>query len=589
MITPRALDVSPIKVLLVEDNAGDARLMREMLADSDTTQFDVTHVNRLDEGLRQLESSDFNLMLLDLWLPDGEGLDTVARALAAVSNAPIVVMTSHDDEALAVKAVQSGAQDYLVKGQADTRGLVRTIRHAVERHRMLSELKRSRRREHHQATHDSLTGLPNRQLLYDRLFHALAYSSRHRESFAVLFIDIDHFKNVNDTRGHAAGDKLLTAAAERLSACLRKTDTAARLGGDEFVVILTDLIRIQDAARVAQNTLRALAKPYILGTTELLVTASIGIAIYPTDGEDQDRLIKNADTAMYKAKEEGGNNYRFYTLSANARAFERLALEDSLREALESGQFEVFYQPQVDVVSWQVAGVEALLRWRHPNLGLVLPGQFIPLAEETGLIAPLGEWVLRETCKQIKAWQLAGLPGIRAAVNLSYHQLKRKGLAKTVAGILRETNLDPEHIALEITESSIAQDAETAIATLRALKNLGLRIFVDDFGTGYSSLALLKRFPPDGLKIDQSFICDVTTNPCDASIVTALVAMAKGMNLEIVAEGVETPEQLEFLRSRQCRLMQGYLFSKPLAAQGLEGLMLKWKDHLQSRLSIGLS
>jgi diguanylate cyclase (GGDEF)-like protein len=578
MITPRALDVSPIKVLLVEDNAGDARLMREMLADSDTTQFDVTHVNRLDEGLRQLESSDFNLMLLDLWLPDGEGLDTVARALAAVSNAPIVVMTSHDDEALAVKAVQSGAQDYLVKGQADTRGLVRTIRHAVERHRMLSQLKRARRREHHQATHDSLTGLPNRQLLYDRLFHALAYSSRHRESFAVLFIDIDHFKNVNDTRGHAAGDKLLTAAAERLSACLRKTDTAARLGGDEFVVILTDLIRIQDAARVAQNTLRALAKPYILGTTELLVTASIGIAIYPTDGEDQDRLIKNADTAMYKAKEEGGNNYRFYTLSANARAFERLALEDSLREALESGQFEVFYQPQVDVVSWQVAGVEALLRWRHPNLGLVLPGQFIPLAEETGLIAPLGEWVLRETCKQIKAWQLAGLPGIRAAVNLSYHQLKRKGLAKTVAGILRETNLDPEHIALEITESSIAQDAETAIATLRALKNLGLRIFVDDFGTGYSSLALLKRFPPDGLKIDQSFICDVTTNPCDASIVTALVAMAKGMNLEIVAEGVETPEQLEFLRSRQCRLMQGYLFSKPLAAQGLEGLMLKRSD-----------
>ena len=589
MITPRALDVSPIKVLLVEDNAGDARLMREMLADSDTTQFDVTHVKRLDEGLRQLESSDFNLMLLDLWLPDGEGLDTVARALAAVSKAPIVVMTSHDDETLAVKAVQSGAQDYLVKGQADTRGLVRTIRHAVERHRMLSELKRSRRREHHQATHDPLTGLPNRQLFYDRLFHAMAYSSRHRESLAVLFIDIDHFKNVNDTRGHAVGDKLLTSAAERLSACLRKSDTAARLGGDEFVVILTDLNRIQDAARVAQNTLRALAKPYILGTTELLVTASVGIAIYPTDGEDPDRLIKNADTAMYKAKEEGGNNYRFYTPSANARAFERLALENSLREALESGQFEVYYQPQVDVGSGQIAGVEALLRWRHPNLGLVLPGQFIPLAEETGLIAPLGEWVLQETCKQIKAWQLAGLPGIRAAVNLSYHQLKRKGLAKTIAGILRETNLDPEHIELEITESSIVQDAETAIATLRALKNLGLRIFVDDFGTGYSSLALLKRFPADGLKIDQSFICDVTTNPCDASIVTALVAMAKGMNLEIVAEGVETPEQLEFLRSRQCRLMQGYLFSKPLAAQGLEGLILKWKDHLQSRLSIGLS
>ena len=589
MITPRALDVSSIKVLLVEDNAGDARLMREMLADSDTTQFEVTHVKRLDEGLRQLESSEFNLMLLDLWLPDGEGLDTVARALAAVSNAPIVVMTSHDDETLAVKAVQSGAQDYLVKGQADTRGLVRTIRHAVERHRMLSELKRSRRREHHQATHDPLTGLPNRQLFYDRLFHAMAYSSRHRESLAVLFIDIDHFKNVNDTRGHAVGDKLLTSAAERLSACLRKSDTAARLGGDEFVVILTDLIRIQDAARVAQNALRALAKPYILGTTELLVTASVGIAIYPTDGEDTDRLIKNADAAMYKAKEEGGNNYRFHTHSANARAFERLALENSLREALESGQFEVFYQPQVDVASWQIAGVEALLRWRHPNLGLVLPGQFIPLAEETGLIAPLGEWVLRETCKQIKAWQLAGLPGIRAAVNLSYHQLKRKGLAKTVAGILRETNLDPEHIELEITESSIVQDAETTIAALRALKNLGLRIFVDDFGTGYSSLALLKRFPADGLKIDKSFICDVTTNPCDASIVTALVAMAKGMKLEIVAEGVETPEQMEFLRSRQCRLMQGYLFSKPLAARGLEGLMLKWKDHLQSRLSIGLS
>jgi len=589
MISPGALDVSLIKVLLVEDNAGDARLMREMLADSDTTQFEVTHVKRLDEGLRQFESSDFNLMLLDLWLPDGEGLDTVARALAAVSNAPIVVMTSHDDESLAVKAVQSGAQDYLVKGQVDTRGLARTIRHAVERHRMLSELKQARRREHHLATHDPLTGLPNRQLFYDRLSHAMAYSARHRESLAVLFIDMDHFKSVNDTWGHEVGDKLLTSAAERLSACLRKTDTAARLGGDEFVVVLMDLNRIQDAAKVAQNTLRALAKPYVLGASEICVTASLGIAIYPSDGKDADRLIKNADTAMYKTKEEGGNNYRFYTLSANARAFERLALENSLREALEKEQFVLYYQPQVDVASGQIAGVEALLRWQHPNLGLVLPAQFIPLAEETGLIAPLGEWVLGEACKQIKAWQLAGLPGVRVAVNLSYHQLKRKGLAKTVARILRESNLDPEHIELEITESSIFQDAETTLVALRALKNLGLRILVDDFGTGYSSLAFLKRFPADGLKIDQSFVCDVTTNPYDASIVTALLAMAQGMKLEIIAEGVETREQLEFLRSRQCRLMQGYLFSKPLAAQGLEALMLNWKDHLQSRLSIGLA
>ena len=589
MISPGVLDVSLIKLLLVEDNSGDARLMREMLAESDTTQFEVTHVKRLDEALRQFDSSDFNVMLLDLWLPDGEGLDTVARALAAVSNAPIVVMTTHDDESLAVKAVQSGAQDYLVKGQVDTRGLVRTLRHAVERHRMLSELKRARRREHHLATHDPLTGLPNRQLFYDRLSHAMAYASRHRESLAVLFIDMDHFKAVNDTWGHAVGDKVLTSASERLSAGLRKTDTAARLGGDEFVVILTDLSRIQDAARVAQNTLRALAKPYMLGATEIFVTASAGIAIYPSDGEAADRLIKNADTAMYKAKEGGGNNYRFYTLSANARAFERLALENSLREGLESEQFVVYYQPEVDIASGQIVGVEALLRWRHPHLGLVLPAQFIPLAEETGLIAPLGEWVLGEVCKQIKAWQLAGLPGVRAAVNLSYHQLIRKGLAKTVARILRETNLDPEHIELEITESCIVQDAEATTAALRALKNLGVRIFVDDFGTGYSSLAFLKRFPADGLKIDQSFVCDVTTNPYDASIVTALVAMAQGMKLEVIAEGVETLEQLEFLRSRQCRLMQGYLFSKPLAAQGLEGLMLKWKDHLKSRLSVGLA
>jgi diguanylate cyclase (GGDEF)-like protein/PAS domain S-box-containing protein len=437
------------------------------------------------------------------------------------------------------------------------------------------------------AYYDGLTRLPNRALFMERLNQSLASAQRQGRTVAMLFLDLDRFKRINDTLGHTVGDRLLQAVSERLKKCLRSTDTiargdplastdsVARLGGDEFIVTISDIARGEDAARIARRILESMAEPFKLEEHEVFVTGSIGISLFPHDGADVETLLKNADSAMYHAKDAGRGSYQFYNKSMNASAFQRLALENAMRKALEREEFMLYYQPQVDVTTGAIFGAEALIRWKHPDLGMVSPADFIPLAEETGLILPIGEWVVRTAAAQGKAWQDAGHGPLIVAVNLSGRQFRQQQLVDTVGEALKATGFDPRCLELEITESILVQSVEDTIATLKRLRGMGPRISIDDFGTGYSSLTYLKRFPIDTLKIDQSFTRDIGTDPGDAAITAAIIAMAEGLKMAVIAEGVETEEQRDCLLQRRCRLMQGYLFSKPVPADQFRILLEK--------------
>lgn len=414
---------------------------------------------------------------------------------------------------------------------------------------------------------DPLTGLPKRGLLKDRLNLIMAQYRRERRQVAVLSIDIDRFKWINDTMGHAAGDMALQVVAGRLQSRLRASDTVSRPGSDEFVVILSAVKHGQDIAHATQDIINVLSMPMELEGREIFVTASIGIAIFPLDGRNADDLLRNADTAMCVAKETGRNNYKFFSLEMNARAVERMTLETNLRRAMERNEFSLNYQPQVDVATGRIIGVEALLGWNSPEAGAVPPEKFIPIAEETGLIIPIGEWALREACVEAMSWQITGLPAVRVAVNISGCQFRRADLAATVARILRGTGLDPSLLEIELTESVLLENSGTAQSILEDLKSLGVRLTMDDFGTGYSSLTYLKHFPIDRLKIDKLFIRDINTSSDGASIVEAVIAMARSLGLEVMAEGVETVEQAEYLKSRNCFEMQGFYFSRPVGAE----------------------
>ena len=415
-----------------------------------------------------------------------------------------------------------------------------------------------------QANYDALTQLPNRHLLQDRLQCAITHARRTKQHFAVLFLDLDRFKNVNDGLGHPVGDTLLKAVTTRLKSTVREEDTVSRLGGDEFVIVLERLEREEGAATVARKVLKALEPACAIEGYEFFITASIGISLFPKDGSEPEILLKHADIAMYHAKEQGGNNFQFYAQDMNIRTLERLALENNLRYALERGELELYYQPQVSLKNGNVIGMEALLRWRHPKLGMVSPTEFIPLAEETGLIVPIGAWVIKTACTQLKTWQQEGLPVQFVAVNLSPRQFMQKDLLNQIADILEETQLDASCLELEITEGLIMRDVDSAVMTLQALKMMHVQIAIDDFGTGYSSLNYLKRFPLDRLKIDKSFINDINNDPNDAAIALAVIAMAHSLQLKVIAEGVENEQQLIFLKSRRCDDVQGYYFSRPL-------------------------
>ena len=416
----------------------------------------------------------------------------------------------------------------------------------------------------HVAMHDALSGLPNRLLLADRLSQAIAQAERHQNRFAVFVVDLDRFKAINDSLGHLAGDAMLKEVARRLASVLRKADTLARLGGDEFVLVLNEIASAQDVETIAGRVLADIARPVKLSDLELHTSASIGISLFPADGTDAETLLQHADAAMYHAKKNGRNTYQLFVLAMNAFAKDRLELENGLRRALVQGEFVLHYQPKVDVRDGGIDSAEALIRWQHPTRGLTGPLDFIPLAEESGLILPIGEWVLREACRQACAWQTAGLRPLRVAVNLSAQQFRQKNLVAVVRSALNAARLEPRYLELELTESAVMQDAEQSIETLRQLSALGVRISVDDFGTGYSSLSYLRRLPLDRLKIDRAFIREVATSRDDAAIVRAIVSLAHNLHLKVIAEGVETPEQLAFLLELGCDQYQGYHFSAPV-------------------------
>lgn len=423
------------------------------------------------------------------------------------------------------------------------------------------------------AQHDSLTDLPNRVLMNDRLVEAIELSRRHQRKLAVLFVDLDRFKRINDSLGHVVGDGLLQSVACRLFTCVRSSDTVSRQGGDEFVILLWEVRHAQDASVAADKILQTLRAPHSIGEHMVHVTASIGVVTYPDDGTDAETLLKNADFAMYHAKNCGRDNYQFFKPEMNARAAERQALEGDLRDAIERKDLLLNYQPKINLATGGITGVEALIRWRHPQRGLVPPAQFIAVAEECGLIVPIGRWVLREACRQARAWQDAGLPAIRIAVNISAVELRAADFVSSVLSTLADTGLDASHLELELTETFLMQEANSTVAVLRALKDAGVHLALDDFGTGYSSLSYLQRFPIDTLKIDRSFVRDLATDAGAANIVSAVISMGDSLHMRVVAEGIETREQLEFLQKHGCPEGQGYYFSRPVPAVEFEALL----------------
>jgi diguanylate cyclase (GGDEF)-like protein/PAS domain S-box-containing protein len=676
------------KILLIEDNAGDVRLLTEMFRDEGPHDIELAHVDCVGAAEKYLLERSPHIILLDLGLPDAQGVDAIRRIRAAAPHVPVVVLTGLDDESMASRALQAGAQDYLIKGEIEPRGLLRALRYAMER--MVTEealfvekglaqltlncigdavactdregnisflndaaqsmtgwtqhdaaglpaetifpivdattrepvpdpmemrIGRNRtvdlppncilvrrdgieipiedtvatiydREGHpagavivfrdvsaaramasqitHLAEHDFLTGLPNRMLLNDRIGQAIASASRYGHKAALLFLDLDGFKHINDSLGHPAGDKLLQSVARRLSETVEASSTVSRQGGDEFIVLLARLDCVEDVVAIAKRMLEAIAGPHRIDDDDLHVTTSIGISVYPDDGPDAETLIKNADTAMFQAKENGRQIYQFFEPAMSVRAVERQSIEESLRRALQREEFTLHYQPKINLATGEVTGAEALIRWLHPTRGLIAPDQFIPIAEECGLILPITRWVLREACSQAQAWLAAGLPRISMAVNISALDFRAETFLESVFAIIDETGIDPRSLELELTEGVLMRRTETTELIFNTLKERGVQLAVDDFGTGYSSLSYLRSFPIDAIKIDQSFIRQLSVAPDDTSIVRAMIDMGRNLKLRVIAEGVETQSELAFLRAHQCDEAQGFLFSRPL-------------------------
>jgi diguanylate cyclase (GGDEF)-like protein len=560
-------DVEPsTSLLLVESDPLAAKRLFEMLTDPTRTRFQITHVWGVEEALEKLQHVSFDVLLLDLSIHERYGLDSLLRARVAAQSVPIVILTYQDDEELASKAVRAGAQDYLIKGEVTPALLSRTLRHAVERHRMLRELTEAQQRQHFLATHDALTGLPNRHSFAEDLGSSIADARRRASRVAVLFFDLDGFKTVNDNLGHSAGDELLADVAQRLRRHIRKSDLVARLGGDEFVAAIRDIADLRAPFKVAEEIREELRKTYHINGIECWISASIGIAVYPQDGSDADALISHADAAMYHSKSAGRDHVSFFQSQMNDRAVERFSLVNGLREAIREGGLHLDFQPQIDVATETIAGAEALVRWEEPRRGLVAPREFIAIAEDTGMMIPLGEWVLREACSAAVAWE--GVSRGTVSVNVSLRQLEQEDFPERVARLLDETGLPAGRLELELTESIAAR--ESNLAVLMRLREVGVRIAIDDFGTGYSSLHLLKSLPVDTLKIDQSFVRGACRPGRDAIILESIVRLGRLLGLNVVAEGVETAEELEALTQLGCTRMQGYYLGKPTSRQDFD-------------------
>ena len=560
-------------VLVVDDQATMRFLATEALQQAG---FIVEQASNGTEALTSIAHSTPDLVLLDLMMPvmDGYVVCEMLRSHAETRHLPVLMMTGLDDEKSIMRAYDAGATDFIGK---PFKGFVLS-----QRVRAILRARHTEQKMHQLAYYDSLTSLPNRESFKNRLVHTISLAKRHARLLSILYLDIDDFKRINDTLGHSVGDLLLKEVAARLIESVRECDIvtrsgetgededfAARLGGDEFIVLLSEIESSHDAAIVAKRIIERLSRSFNLDGYEVYITPSIGIAVYPQDAEDSETLLKNADAAMYAAKQGGKNGFEFYDGTINEETLRRLNIDNALRGAMERDEFFLNYQPQVDAISGRIRGMEALLRWRNQALGAISPAEFIPVAEENGLIVDMGEWVLRTACIQAKKWQDQGLFAGRMSVNISVLQFAKRGFVDLIENVLEETGLEAYTLELEITESLLAKDVNGAIETLRALKSLGVQLAIDDFGTGYSSLSYLKRFPIDHLKIDRSFVRDVTSEPDDAAIARAITAMARSMHLGVIAEGVETEAQLEFLSQQGCREIQGYYFSPPLSTDDM--------------------
>ncbi len=694
---PVKTDGTRRRLLLIEDDAADAGLVRAVLADARGGPYEVEWVRKLADGLERLRGNNIDAVFADLFLPDSRGIETLEQLLRAAPRIPTVALCGEDEEDLAIRSVQRGARDYLLKEHMDSYSFSRALQNMIERSAiedaLFVEKERAQvtldsigdavlatdasgnitylnlvaermtgwsrqeaggrplgevfhiidaatrescrnpmelaiqqnmavglaansiliRRDGVEAAiedsaapihdregrvtgavivfhdvsvakamtvkmselahNDFLTGLPNRMQLYDRIAQAITAAHRHNSKVAVLFLDLDHFKHINDSLGHSMGDLLLQSVAKRLVKCVRVSDTVSRLGGDEFIVLLSEVAQSKNAALCAQKLLKMLRAPNSIGHHGLEISASIGISIYPEDGTDPETLIKTADTAMYQAKENGRNNYRFFEQEMNARAVERQTIEEDLRGALKRKEFLLLYQPKIDLQTGAITGAEALIRWMHPQRGLVHPSMFVPVAEDSGLILPIGVWGRRHACRQARAWQDAGLPALPIAVNISLVEFRDQNFLEDLRAVLKETRLNPRYLELELTESVLMQHLETTTSVLQQLKAMGVQSAVDDFGTGYSSLSYLRRFPIDALKIDCSFVREITSSPDNATIVSAMISMGRTLKHRVIAEGVETREQLDYLKEQHCAEGQGYYFSRPVSAQQFAKLL----------------
>ena len=549
-----------LKILLINKSQSEYRLIGHLLSQVHHTDYHLTWVDSLENALEEALSDYFDVILLDYHWEDGSGADILNGARSQGCQVPIIVMTDEMEADVDRSAIRYGASDYLIKGRIDSQLLERTLRYAIER--KSTEVKLAKL-----AHYDPLTGIPNRILFRDRLEHAVQLSERDNVSFTLMYLDLDGFKQINDTFGHDAGDQLIKTCAERLRDCMRKSDSVARIGGDEFTLLLEHIDSPTDIAHIAQKVIDVISKPVQIDTHQVTVGCSIGIAIYPEAGTDINTLQKHADMAMYQAKQYKGSHYHFFTEALNVEAHRQLLLESELRVALRREEFIVYYQPRVDIHSGEIKGLEALLRWAHPQKGLLCPDAFMDVAEDSGLIVPIGYWVVRKVAEDLVRMREQGLDTIAMAINLSIRQFSDDKLVERIASLLNEMGVDARQIEFELTETAIMENIDRVALCMRALAQLGCQFALDDFGTGYSSFMHLQRLPISVLKIDKGFVADIVSREDDASLVSAMISLAHSLGKTVIAEGVEDEQQLELLRQFGCDQVQGFHFGKAVSLE----------------------
>lgn len=575
-----------IRILIVDDQLSIRQILFEILS----AKYFCTTASSGEEALLLVEKETFNLVISDIEMDKMSGIDIIPHIHAASPETVVVMISGSQNIESAIEAMRVGAFDYIKKPfeiehveiaveRALSHHLLLVAKHQNEN--LLEELVKKRTEElNYLSSYDVLTDLPNRHLFEDRLFQALSLVNYNQQTLAILLLSLNRIKDVYDALGQSLGNQLLQEVANRLKKHSLKGVTIAKFEGDEFAILLTQISSTEDVVDFTNNIKESLTQPFVIENTEIFITFSIGISLFPNDGSDAEMLLKNAGVALSRSKEQGRNNYQFYTTDMNILALKRLEMENDLRRALERNEFELYYQPKLCTKTKKIVGMEGLIRWHHPTMGFIPPAEFIPLAEETGLILPLGEWVLRTACQQIREWYDEGYPFLKVSVNISAHQLQQHNLLTIINEIIDETQIDPNYLELELTESSIMRNDGLSITILSKLKDAGIKVSIDDFGTGYSSLSYLKKLPLDILKIDKSFIQDMTMNPDDVSLVMTIITLAHNLGLKVIAEGVETEEQLRFLHLLRCDEWQGFLYSKPISAGEFKEL---WLENNQNR------